>query len=565
MADNTLAFSIKIDGVDREIKSLKDLKQAKKDATDAFLKGDKDAAKAIADLKDKTEDLTDATQTLKGSGVEKLNGSFSQLTDGFRNADLDKIKTGFKGIGAAMSAIPIFLLIEGLKYLVENWEEVTKAVKNFFNIATDAERRVKSLEKSMETLRKTNEGLVSSLENELKILEAQGGNQEKILALRKQIIAEKIKEAEADIILQKAKIAEILANNSLIESYYKVGAANARRFGQEKEAAAFDALFAKEKNERLKESTELLRADLITINNLKTDAKVIDIKNENEKTANYKKNAEEKNQIDRDRANQSQMWFDELNKREKAALDKSLEDEKLAYENKKLLDIQIQEEKDKRDADARAKKRKQDEEDLAASKKLKQDEQNFAFDVANKSIQATQSITDAYFAYKLNGVKKGSAEELKIAKQQFETNKKIQLAQATIQGVQSVLAAFSSGSAIPIIGAVAGPAYAVLAGIVAAANIAKIASAKFDGGGTGVTSTTSTSTSLPNIPAPPTINTPNANTNSSTTFDASGQRTGGSENERTMNPTITVKATVVETEMTETQKRVSALETQSKF
>jgi len=365
MADNTLAFSIKIDGVDREIKSLKDLKQAKKDATDAFLKGDKDAAKAIADLKDKTEDLTDATQTLKGSGVEKLNGSFSQLTDGFRNADLDKIKTGFKGIGAAMSAIPIFLLIEGLKYLVENWEEVTKAVKNFFNIATDAERRVKSLEKSMETLRKTNEGLISSLENELKILEAQGGNQEKILELRKQIIAQKIKEAEADIILQKAKIAEILANNSLIESYYKVGAANARRFGQEKEAAAFDALFAKEKNERLKESTELLRADLITINNLKTDAKVIDIKNENEKTANYKKNAEEKNQIDRDRANQSQMWFDELNKREKAALDKSLEDEKLAYENKKLLDIQIQEEKDKRDADARAKKRKQDEEDLA--------------------------------------------------------------------------------------------------------------------------------------------------------------------------------------------------------
>ena len=565
MADNTLAFSIKIDGVDREIKSLSDLKKAKQDATAAFLKGDKDAAKALADLKDKTEDLSDATQTLKGSGVEKINASFNQLGEGFRNFDTDKIKLGFKGIGAAMSAIPIFLLIEGLKYLVDNFDAVSAAVKNFFNIASDAEKRVKSLEKAMETLRKTNEGLISSLENELKILEAQGGSQEKILELRKQIIAQKIKEAEADIILQKARIAEILSNNSLIESYYKVGAANARRFGQEKEAAAFDALFAKEKNERLKESTELLRADLITINNLKTDAKVIDIKNENEKTANYKKNAEEKNQIDRDRANQSQMWFDELNKREKAALDKSLEDEKLAYENKKLLDIQIQDEKDKRDADARSKKRKQDEEDLAASKKLKQDEQNFAFDVANKSIQATQSITDAYFAYKLNGVKKGSAEELKIAKQQFETNKKIQLAQATIQGVQSVLAAFSSGSAIPIIGAVAGPAYAVLAGIVAAANIAKIASAKFDGGGTGVTSTTSTSTSLPNIPAPPTINTPNANTNSSTTFDASGQRTGGSENERTMNPTITVKATVVETEMTETQKRVSALETQSKF
>lgn len=79
MADNTLAFSIKIDGVDREIKSLSDLKKAKQDATAAFLKGDKDAAKALADLKDKTEDLSDATQTLKGSGVEKINASFNQL------------------------------------------------------------------------------------------------------------------------------------------------------------------------------------------------------------------------------------------------------------------------------------------------------------------------------------------------------------------------------------------------------------------------------------------------------------------------------------------------------
>jgi len=564
MANESIAFSIKIDGVDREIKSLKDLKQAKKDATDAFLRGDKDAAKAIADLKDKTEDLTDATQTLKGSGVEKLNGSFSQLRDGFANFDTDKIKTGFKGIGSAMSAIPIFLLIEGLKYLWENFDKVSAAVKNFFNITSDAEKNIKQLEASVNSLREANSLLITSLENEVKILEAQGGSQAKLLELRKRIIAEKIKEAEADVLLQKAKIAEILANDSLIESYYRVGAANARRFGQDKEAAAFDALLAKEKGDRIKESTDLLKADLITINNLKTDAQVADIKRENEITANYKKNADERKNIERERLNQSQQWFDELNNREKAALNQRQLDEVAAYENKKLLDIQIQEEKDKRDADARAKKRKQDEEDLAAAKKLKQDEQDFAFNVTNKSIQAAQSITDAYFAYKLNGVKKGSAEELKIAKQQFETNKKLQLAQATIQGIQSVLAAFSSGSAIPVIGAVAGPAYAVLAGITAAANIAKIASTKFDGGGLGAT-TTSGSTSLPNVPAPPTINTPGANTSSATTFDENGQRIGGNETERVMNPTINVKATVVETEMTETQKRVSALETQSKF
>ena len=124
--NQTVAFSIKIDGVEREINSLKDLKQAKKDATDAFLRGDKDAAKAIADLKDKTEDLTDATQTLKGSGVEKLNGSFAQLSDGFKNFDTEKIKTGFKGIGSAMAAIPILLIVEGFKYLIENFDSLSQ-------------------------------------------------------------------------------------------------------------------------------------------------------------------------------------------------------------------------------------------------------------------------------------------------------------------------------------------------------------------------------------------------------------------------------------------------------
>ena len=84
-----VAFIIKIEGQDRAINSLKDLKKAKKDATDAFLKGDKDAAKALADLTDKTEDLADASRSLKGSGVEQSANSFRLLGDGFKNLDLD--------------------------------------------------------------------------------------------------------------------------------------------------------------------------------------------------------------------------------------------------------------------------------------------------------------------------------------------------------------------------------------------------------------------------------------------------------------------------------------------
>ena len=529
--------------------------RAKKDATDAFLRGDKDAAKAIADLKDKTEDLTDATQTLKGSGVEKLNGSFAQLSDGFKNFDTEKIKTGFKGIGSAMAAIPILLIVEGFKYLIENFDSLSQGngilaktlrvvgeslngVKEALYSVTDAVGATSHAldvmgEKITENVTKFKELTDQTVHNyDRQILVAKAAGQETI-----------------DIEIAKQK--QIIFTNSIIvkqiEAYIRAG-------GELNE----------EKKKQLTASLEANKDALAQI-------KVIELNSNKEQLANHKKYLDEKQKANDDylrvlaeRNNQSQIWFDEENKRQKDALTKQEQDEAQSYENRKLLDIEIQDEKDKKNKELRDKKRKEEEEDAARAKQLKQDEQNFAFDVTNKGIQAAQGISDAYFAYKLNGVKKGSAEELKIAKQQFETNKKLQLAQATIQGIQSVIAAFSSGSAIPVIGAVAGPAYAVLAGIAAAANIAKIASTKFEGGGSASAVASTSSASLPNIPEPPTINTPGANSNSSTTFDESGQRTGSSTFQRQAQ-TINVKATVVETEVTDTQKRVSTLEKQSTF
>jgi len=558
MADNTIAFSVKIDGMDREIKSLSDLKKAKQDATAAFLKGDKDAAKALADLKDKTEDLADATQTLKGSGVEKINASFSQLGEGFKNFDTDKIKTGFKGIGAAMSAIPIFLLIEGLKYLVENFDEVSKAVKNFFNIASDAEKNIRKLEASVNSLREANSLLISSLENEVRVLEAQGVSQDKLLALRKRIIAEKIKEAEADVLLQKAKIAEILANDSLIESYYRVGAANARRFGQEKEAAAFDALLAKEKNERIKESTDLLKADLITINNLKTDSQVADIKRENEIAAEHKKQNDAKLESDK-------AYYAEKNRialENEASLNQALKSLNEVVKGEKL----VAEEEDDKLTFTRREFTEQELNDMKREKFMQNELEmsNYSLQVAQTTTQSLQSLSDLYFTVKNKNLQKGTAAELKAAEQQFKINKALAITSAVISGIQGVINALSAQSVIPEpFGTILKVASAVGIGIAATANVAKIASTKFNPGG-GAPSGGGATTAVP-IPAPPTINTPNANTNQGTSFDENGQRIGGNETERVMNPTINVKATVVETEMTETQKRVSALETQSKF
>lgn len=70
--------------------------------------------------------------------------------------------------------------------------------------------------------------------------------------------------------------------------------------------------------------------------------------------------------------------------------------------------------------------------------------------------------------------------ETELAKKAFNRSKAIQILNATIQTAQAVLAAYSAGAAVPIIGPVTtGPAYAAIAGALGAAQIGVIASQKF--------------------------------------------------------------------------------------
>lgn len=103
--------------------------------------------------------------------------------------------------------------------------------------------------------------------------------------------------------------------------------------------------------------------------------------------------------------------------------------------------------------------------------------------IAQIGLDSIKGLTDIFYSFKKNKGEKGSEEELKQAKKAFEINKKMQLAQAVMTGVQSVMSAYSSGVITPFIGPATGAAYAVAAGITAMANIAKISSSKFEGGG----------------------------------------------------------------------------------
>lgn len=178
-------------------------------------------------------------------------------------------------------------------------------------------------------------------------------------------------------------------------------------------------------------------------------------------------------------AEEQKKTQDEINKAKIDALQKNIDEGGGLKAQKALLDEQMnqelsvvgltEEEKDK----IREKYRKKNKE---AELQAVSETAGYAM----QGLNSIQGLSDSIFAAKMSKLEKGSAAEEKVAKKQFEINKKIQIAQAVIQGVQAVLAAYSSGSAIPVVGAVTGPLFAGLAAVSVAANIAKIKNSKFE-------------------------------------------------------------------------------------
>jgi hypothetical protein len=160
--------------------------------------------------------------------------------------------------------------------------------------------------------------------------------------------------------------------------------------------------------------------------------------------------------------------------------------------------------------------------------------QDASFEIANNSLSSIQSLTDTIFSIKQSGLKKGSEEELKSAKKQFEINKQMQIAQAIINGAQSVTAILS----VPdFTMGVASAIRIASAGLATVATIAKISSTKFEGGS-------------PSSVAPPTPPSTNNNTNNNGGNNQSTNMNGGFTNTLDAIDTSTgIKVTVVDSEI----------------
>lgn len=174
---------------------------------------------------------------------------------------------------------------------------------------------------------------------------------------------------------------------------------------------------------------------------------------------------------------------------------------------------------------------------------------NEGFDTAKEALGAISSIQEITTRNKLKGVKKGSIEEEAILKQQFEQQKKMNLAMAAINGAQAILAILS----VPDFTLGIASGIRIAASIAAtAASISAISSTSFEGGGS--------------VPTPPDAGTPPSNTGQMATPNLFGSNNnannvgGDANNNDQSTPNFTVTAVVSETEMTSTQNRVNRIQ-----
>lgn len=515
--------------------SLKALKAELKAAQSAALNGDGKAAKRVAELKDKMEDLSDSVKTLKGSGVERANASFGQLGEGLRNLDFDKVKTGFKGLGAAMKAVPIFLIVEGIMYLVQNFNELSKGSGVL----------AKALQFVGDILSAISDGLTWLTDNlgwTNSALEEMGDKAVEMADKSKDAIA--AQSAEYDRLAKEAKMSgesavkyEVAKQQAIIDTNVAI----LKQLLAYKDAGGE---FTEEQQKLLTTSTAALKAAT-------TERKLILF---NEKEEENKKNKES---YDKWKVLEDKKKKDLIDQeKDRQAREADLMNAQIDKEEKDAADLKARRAKDLEDLKALSLKRDQEEvaEFMAKEAELKkiQDQavaDHKASEAAKKEavvagLNAAQTLSQTFFAIQLNKAKGNAEAEIKIKKRMFEVDKAFNVARAIQDGIRSVQAALT----IPPPG---GQILAVVNAGLAAANVAKILATKFESGSVGDVSVPTSNVST---------NAPNVNTTAPTTQVAQSTTTTklGENGEN-----LGQRVYVLESDITKSQGRIARLNEQA--
>ena len=573
-------------------KSLKELKvefKAAQNELSGLTSGTKeyiDALKKLGGIRDDIGDLNTEINAFNPEGkVQAFGGVISGMASGFQAAtgaaalfggeskEVEKallkvqavmaFSEGIKGviglgdaftvlgnvIKAAFTTNPFGVIMIGITLLAS-------ALAGIYYSLDKTSEATKSLNAELEKQKGITEVLSKASQRQIELLTAQGKSEKEILEVKKKLTEQQIFELELSLKVHKSKIRDIQDNDSLMEGVWGLQKALYEKLGQTKAAEAMDMAIQGNKRERAKEDLDaiakegedlldlqnkikVLSAEKIVINKKEyTEHKAILDKKAADDLAAYNKSAE--------LINAEADAYDKKKAQKKQDLIDGQDAWKAAEEEQRVIEYNNAKQKEKDDKDKHDKK-------IALNKA--------EFDSTMATAQATNdsmaNLSNFLFDLKRSHLVKGSAEELKAAKKQFQINKALAVSSNIISTIVGITNALGATSVIPEpFGTILKVANAAAIGISGTIATAKIASQKFNetgsssGGGGGGSVGSVTMPSPPTISAPDQGNThlnPNGSVNTSSTQQS------------------TVKAIVVETDITKTQKRVSTIETRSKL
>lgn len=647
MAEN-IAFSITIGGVDREIKTMQDLKRAIKDANNELLQAGEvgtqsyaDAQKKVTDLKDRLGDLGDAAK-VQGTAVEKLGASTGLLGEGFKNLDLDKIKIGFKGIGDAIKANPLMFLAGILIPLLEKFkvfEILIGGISKAFDLLTDAigftnHADEEATQKFLSNSQQRQKVVSAEYDARIKVAKAEGKNTYDLEQEKLRLIYNSTAQ-QYNSLLELSKKKKGLNDEEFkqfkdlqIQLKTAKGDLDASRAAEDKEAKDKEAARQKELTDKYKQAyQEQLQANQDLINKtkaLKNKDYLDSITDERKKALETLRiqNEAQAEDINKSKAskklkNEALAQLDIDYRLQQESINKQFDDKEKENQLKKQEELRLANEKAEQDRIAALQKANQDAlneeanynelriiqteegtqarldaeieaiqfklfretqlteksegEKLLIKKRAEQSIDKLKEDFAKKererrfketqdnlatSALVNKGLTDlstVFYNTKLNNAKKGSAEEEKILKEQFEVNKAFQIANAVINGAMAVTSILASPAnkvdpsgtvmAIQIAAAIASTA----------AQISTIERTRFQGGAPQAPEAPNMGGAGGQAPTG-TPQMPQTRTEQGTFLNEQGQTTGR----------LDTRVYVLESDITNTQRDVNRVKTQSK-
>ena len=465
----------------------------------------------LGDLKDRMDDLGKSVNTVSGAPLERLNNSMSMIGSSILSLDFENALTGVRGMTSAMKDFkfgdlakgaksfggtmfdlgktllmnPIFLLVSVLAAIILNFDKLVNAgglVGKVFGFIKEQIDFV--IDGITDFLNWT--GLIDTEASE-RAEEAKKRNEEMLADLQKANDA--VQKMRDD--LAKGRMTERQRELADIQKWYDdqlwLARGNADLQNEIGE-------IARQKRDAINDKYDQIEAD--KRKKKREDEKNEEKKKQNDEEANRlkelekaKKQQELLNQIKREAADEEEALVQEIQNIKQGAQAtelQNLQDEyftKIELAKKYGLDFAVlEEELKKKQKEVNDKYRKEESDANAESnqteinaewqKRLK------ILQIAGDAVGALMDLNDAY-----------PANTLKNAKKSFEINKKLQLAQAAINGTQSVMTVLADPTLV-------GPLRYVAAGaaaVTALANIVKIQKTTFDS--SQFTSQTSTSPS----------------------------------------------------------------------